>query len=219
MIDINNHEVFVESVCVGRLKQGRASCAACIVVRNLCRKFMAHPLYVCSIEFGDVGDGGMYKYLWYVQVEVSSRWQTPISTCVMYCWLRPVIWMIGLWPWGYIYSCHLSVILFLQHVNNMFGIIHCTSKHRVLLWTSYYVCYKQWNLHLYIPVVPEAWCCLIPSQPQSVLDDVECHFHDFCRSNNYGSTFTNISSAVNNITLYQRFYTDGSTVCVLLCAL
>ena len=25
----------------------------------------------------------------------------------MYCWLRPVFWVRGLWPWGY--GCHLSI--------------------------------------------------------------------------------------------------------------
>ena len=38
----------------------------------------------------------------------------------------------------------------------------------------------------------------------------------FRRSTNYGSTFTNISSTVNNAALYQNFYVNGSTVSYFL---
>ena len=38
----------------------------------------------------------------------------------------------------------------------------------------------------------------------------------FFRSTNYGSTFTNISSTVNNAVLYQDFYVNGSTVSYFL---
>ena len=52
-----------------------------------------------SGELGDVGGGGRLRCL-------HGKVDTTIS-CM--CWLRPVFWVRGLWPWCY--GCLLSVII------------------------------------------------------------------------------------------------------------
>ena len=43
----------------------------------------------------------------------------------MYCWLRPVFWVCGLWPWCY--GCHLSVIIIIPPLYLLHFIFHLLS--------------------------------------------------------------------------------------------
>ena len=54
-----------------------------------------------SGELGDVGDGGRLRCL-------HGKVDNHFVYVYMWCWLRPVFWVRGLWPWCY--GCHLSII-------------------------------------------------------------------------------------------------------------
>ena len=87
--------------------------------------------YWCQCLPGFQGDGYNCTSM-AIDREQATKFR--IMYLYMYCWLRPVFWVWGLWPWCY--GCHLSVIIFIifmQIMSVLLGTIHVRIMQSVMI--------------------------------------------------------------------------------------